>query len=182
MHLSGEMPGSRQRRLHRSDKFQLSLRQRETCTSIRETILFPFHGKKKERERERVSSKSAAVSFSRFNPLDCLFITRAALYRDPSPPLCAPSHDGWDTRVRDTCRVVRETSSRFRRFRPEMERIYSLISPMANDVNRWRENKFRVALQFYPNQVSTKEQRERASKTTLAVTKLDSKRIYLLTG
>lgn len=84
--------------------------------------------------------------------------------------------------VRDTCRVVRETSNRFRRFRPEMERIYSLISPMANDVNRWRENKFRVALQFYPNQVSTKEQRERASKTTLAVTKLDSKRIYLLTG
>lgn len=71
----GEMPGSRQRRLHRSDKFQLSLRQRD-CTSIRETKLFPFHGKRKEKEGQ-VSSKSAAASFSRFNPLDCLFITRA---------------------------------------------------------------------------------------------------------
>lgn len=56
-HLSGEMLGSRQRRLHRSDKFQLSLCQRD-CTSIRETKLFPFHGKKRERERERREGKS----------------------------------------------------------------------------------------------------------------------------
>lgn len=66
----GEMPGSRQRRLHRSDKFQLSPRQREA--SQIETKLFPFHGKRKGRGggrgRGQVSSKSAAASFSRFNP------------------------------------------------------------------------------------------------------------------
>lgn len=116
----GEMPGSRQRRLHRSDKFQLSPRQREA--SQIETKLFPFHGKRKGRGEGGGGAKSrqrAQLHRSRDStPLDCLFITRATSYRD----LCVffavfSLGRRMEYRARDTCR----SRNRFQQFRPETE-------------------------------------------------------------
>lgn len=98
-----------------------------------------FHSteRKEREERGQVSSKSAAVSFSRFNPLDCLFITRATSYRDP-PPLCAPPHDGWNTGF------ATRVASFVTRFQLSVRKwsVYSLISPVTNHVNRWERTSF----------------------------------------
>lgn len=110
-HLSGEMLGSRQRRLHRSDKFQLSLRQRD-CTSIRETKLFPFHGKKRERERgERASLvKERSCIVLAIQPTRLPFYHSSDVVSRSASSLRAVSRR-MEYRVRDTCRVVRHPVS-----------------------------------------------------------------------
>lgn len=107
-HLSGEMLGSRQRRLHRSDKFQLSLRQRD-CTSIRETKLFPFHGKKRERREASLVKERSCIVLA-IQPTRLPFYHSSDVVSRSASSLRAASRR-MEYRVRDTCRVVRHPVS-----------------------------------------------------------------------
>lgn len=108
-HLSGEMLGSRQRRLHRSDKFQLSLRQRD-CTSIRETKLFPFHGKKRKRGERASLVKERSCIVLAIQPTRLRFYHSSDVVSRSASSLRAASRR-MEYRVRDTCRVVRHPVS-----------------------------------------------------------------------
>lgn len=108
-HLSGEMLGSRQRRLHRSDKFQLSLRQRD-CTSIRETKLFPFHGKKRERGERASLVKERSCIVLAIQPTRLPFYHSSDVVSRSASSLRAASRR-MEYRVRDTCRVRHPVST-----------------------------------------------------------------------
>lgn len=99
-----------------------------------------FHSteRKEREERGQVSSKSAAVSFSRFNPLDCLFITRATSYRDIRLLFARRlTTDG----IQGSRHVSRRSSPGFN-YSVRKWSVYSLISPVTNHVNRWERTSF----------------------------------------
>lgn len=181
-HLSGEMLGSRQRRLHRSDKFQLSLRQRD-CTSIRETKLFPFHRKKRER-REGKSRQRAQLYRSRDSTHSIAFLSLERR-RIEIRLLFARrlTTDG----IQGSRHVSRRSSPGFN-YSVRKWSVYSLISPVTNHVNRWERTSFvwRCSFTRIPTTMLDGErgrERGRALKTTLAVTKLERIcTIYLRTG
>lgn len=182
-HLSGEMLGSRQRRLHRSDKFQLSLRQRD-CTSIRETKLFPFHGKKRERERgERASLvKERSCIVLAIQPTRLPFYHSSDVVSRSASSLRLTT-DG----IQGSRHVSRRSSPGFN-YSVRKWSVYSLISPVTNHVNRWERTSFvwRCSFTRIPTTMLDGErgrERGRALKTTLAVTKLERIcTIYLRTG
>ena len=122
--------------LRNSRGTSICLRQRD-CTSIRETKLFPFHGKKRER-REGKSRQRAQLYRSRDSTHSIAFLSLERR-RIEIRLLFARrlTTDG----IQGSRHVSRRSSPGFN-YSVRKWSVYSLISPVTNHVNRWERTSF----------------------------------------